>query len=424
MDALTRDPAAAGPVRAPRRSRLLGWGSSGLCLLVAAAIGYAIWFFPAAGPGTADKKPDASRPVPVLTAAAEGRDMPIYLDGLGTVQAYYTVTVKAMVDGPLLSVNVKEGEDVRKGDVLAEIDPRTYRAALDNVTAKKAQDEAQLANARLDLARYQKLVSNNYASAQQADTAKAQVAQFQALVQQDQAQIDTARTQLGYTTLTAPIDGRAGIRQVDPGNIVRAIDTAGLVVITQLQPISVLFTLPQQALPAVAAAMASGPAPVLALSQDVGGAALRPLDAGTLTVLDNQVDPTTGTIKLKATFPNAGYRLWPGGFVRVRLRTEVLKNAIVVPPAAIQRGPRGPYVFIVANDATARRQAVKLAYEDEQASIVAEGLKAGDEVVVEGASRLSEGSKVSAGASDGQSASTSDRPAAPGRPQSRQGGAN
>ncbi len=304
MDALTREPDTRDPARPRGRSRLRGWGATALCLLVAAAIGYAIWFFPA-GPGTTDKKRDAGQPIPVLTAVASNRDMPIYLDGLGTVQAFYTVTIKAMVDGPLLSVNVKEGQDVHKGDVLAQIDPRTYQAALDSAVAKKAQDEAQLANARLDLARYQKLVTNNYASAQQADTAKAQVAQFQALVQQDQAQIDTARTQLSYTTITAPIDGRSGIRQVDPGNIVHAIDATGLVMITQLQPISVLFTLPQQALPAVAAAMASGPAlgagPVAGSS---GGAASQPLDTGTLTVLDNQVDPTTGTIKLKAAFPN------------------------------------------------------------------------------------------------------------------------
>ena len=279
MDALTRDSVTRDKVRAPARPRLRRLGSIGLCLMAVAAIGYAIWFFPASGPPAPDSKHDANQPIPVLTAVATSRDMPIYLDGLGTVQAFYTVTIKAMVDGPLLSVNVHEGQDVHKGDVLAQIDPRTYQAALDSAVAKKEQDEAQLANARLDLARYQKLVANNYASGQQADTAKAQVAQFQALVLQDQAQIDTARTQLSYTTIAAPIDGRTGIRLVDPGNIVHAIDTTGMLMITQLQPISVLFTLPQQALPAVAAAMASGPAPVLALSQDAtGGAATQPLD--------------------------------------------------------------------------------------------------------------------------------------------------
>ncbi len=411
MDALTRDTPARDPVRQRWRPRVRAIGMVGLCLLVVAAIGYAIWFFPSAGSGA--RKTDAAQPIPVQTATAAGRDMPIYLDGLGTVQAFYTVTIKAMVDGPLLSVNVKEGQDVHRGDVLAEIDPRTYQAALDNAVAKKAQDEAQLANVRLDLARYQKLVTNNYASAQQADTAKAQVAQFQALVQQDQAQIDTARTQFSYTTIVAPLDGRTGIRLVDPGNIVHAADTSGLVVITQLQPISVLFTLPQQVLPAVAAAMASGPAEVLALAQDADGGTLHPLDTGTLSVLDNQVDPTTGTIKLKAVFPNTASRLWPGGFVRVRLRTEIQKNAVVVPPSAIQRGPRGAYVFVVDKADTVRRQAVKVGYEDEQASIISEGLNSGEIVVVDGASRLAEGSKVNT-VPPGPKAPESDQAAAPG----------
>jgi multidrug efflux system membrane fusion protein len=393
-----------------------------LCLLVGAAIVWAIWFFPATQP---PKKldPTAGQAIPVLTATVAARDMPIYQDGLGTVQASNTVTMKAMVDGPLIAVNFKEGQAVHPGDVLAQIDPRIYQAALDNAVAKKAQDQAQLDNARLDLARYQKLVANNYTSAQQADTAKAQVAQFQALVQQDQAQIDNARTQLSYTTIIAPIEGLTGIRQVDPGNIVHAIDATGMVVITQLQPVSVVFTLPQQVLPSVAAAMAAGPAPVLALAQDATGGAKQVLDTGTLTVLDNQVDPTTGTIKLKATFPNDGHRLWPGGFVSVRLRTDVAKGALVVPPAAIQRGPRGPYVFIINPDDTARRQLVTVGYEDEQASIVTEGVKAGDVVVVDGASRLNEGTKVVIATPDAAAPQGPDQPAAPGTNRQRRGGA-
>ncbi len=398
MDVLTRESAPApGPGRTRGRSRPSRWRGLVLGLLLTAAVGAAIWYVPLGGNGQTISKSDADLPLPVLTATATSRDVPIYLDGLGTVQAFYTVTIKSMVDGPLLSVNVREGQDVHKGDVIARIDPRSYQAALDNAVAKKVQDEAQLANARLDLARYQKLVSNNYTSAQQADTAKAQVAQFAALVEQDQAQVDSARTQLSYTTITAPIDGRAGIRMVDPGNIVHAIDTTGLVVLTQLQPISVLFTLPQQALPAVIAAMAAGPAPVLAVPQDAAAPA-QPLDTGTLTVLDNQVDPTTGTIKLKAQFPNTAYRLWPGGFVRVRLRTEVQKGAITVPPSAIQRGPRGAYVFVI-RDNIAHRQTVTVGYEDEQTVIVSDGLKPGDTVVIDGTSRLSDGSKVSEGGS-------------------------
>jgi multidrug efflux system membrane fusion protein len=283
----------------------------------------------------------------------------------------------------------------------------------DNAVAKKAQDEAQLANARLDLARYQKLVANNYASAQQADTARAQVAQFQALVQQDQAQIDTARTNLGYTTITAPIDGLTGIRLVDPGNIVHAVDATGIVVITQLQPISVVFTLPQQALPAVAQAMAAGSAPVLALAQDAPGHPAQVLDTGTLAVLDNQVDTTTGTIKLKATFPNAAHRLWPGGFVGVRLRTNIARDATTVPPAAVQRGPRGPYVFVIAPGNTATRQPVTIGYEDQDVAIISSGVKPGDKVVVDGASRLSDGTKVTITAPDA-APPVPEQPTAPG----------
>jgi multidrug efflux system membrane fusion protein len=407
VDTLTRDRA-----RTRSRSRLRKGGMVLLCLLVVAAIVYAIWFWPSGSP---PKKMDSSagQAIPVVTAVATTRDMPIYQDGLGTVQAFYTVTVKAMVDGPLIAVNFKEGQEVRKGDVLAQIDPRTYQASLDNAIAKKAQDEAQLANARQDLVRYQKLVANNYTSAQQADTAKALVAQYQALVQQDQAQIDNARTQLSYTTITSPIDGRTGIRQVDPGNIVRASDTTGLVIITQIQPISVLFTLPQQALPAVTRAMAEGPAPVLALAQDAPGRPARVLDTGTLTVLDNQVDSTTGTIKLKATFPNAEHRLWPGGFVTVRLRTDIANGAIVVPPAAVQRGPRGSYVFVITPEHTATRQPITVGYEDEEDSIVTSGLKVGDTVVTDGASRLSDGTKVTI-AQPGAAPPVPEQPAAPG----------
>jgi len=329
----------------------------------------------------------------VVVATADRRDVPVYQDGLGTVQAYYTVTVHTMVDGPLLSVNFREGQAVHKGDVLAQIDPRSFQAALDQAVAKKAQDEALLANARVDQARYQKLVANNYTSSQQADTQKSLVAQLEAQVRQDQAQIDTARTQLSYATIVAPIDGLLGIRQVDAGNIVHAADTTGLVVLTQLQPVSVLFTLPQQTLPAVAAAMQHGAPAVLAYAQGPNGSAAKLLDTGVLAVLDNQVDPTTGTIKLKATFPNHDLLLWPGGFVGVRLQVDTARQAVVVPPAAVQRGPRGAYVFVVDGDGT-KRQPVTVGYEDQQAAIIAEGLSGGERVVVDGASRLSDGSKV------------------------------
>jgi membrane fusion protein, multidrug efflux system len=395
MDGLTRDSInTRGPIETPGRARARRWPMVALCLLMVAAIAGAVWFWPFSAPSKTARDHADNQAIPVLAGVAAARDMPIYLDGLGTVQAFNTVTIKPMVDGPLQTVNFAEGQDVRKGDVLAQVDPRTYQAALDQATAKKAQDEALLTNARLDLVRYQKLVANNYTSAQQADTARSLVAQYEAQVQQDQAQIDTARTNLSYTTITAPLDGRTGMRQVDAGNIVHASDTTGLVVITQLQPISVVFTLPQQALPQVSAAIARGTPKVLAYAQGAGGSMANLLDTGTLAVLDNQVDQTTGTIKLKATFPNTDHKLWPGGFVAVRLQIDTAHDAVVVPPSAVQRGPRGPYVFVIGQGDEVRRQDITTGYEDEQASIVLSGLKVGDRVVVDGASRLSDGKKV------------------------------
>ena len=329
--------------------------------------------------------------VPVVVAAAETRDVAIYLDGLGTVQASALVTVKPMVDGPLVEVRFKEGQEVRAGDVLARIDPRQYQAALDQATARMRQDEANLANARLDLTRYQKLAATAYTSAQQADTQKALVAQLEATVAGDQAVIDNARTQLGYTTIIAPVDGRVGVRLVDAGNIVRASDPGGLVVVTTLRPINVQFTLPQQNLPAVAAAMAAGAPEVLAFLR---GADRGTGERGTLTVLDNQVDPSTGTIKLKATFPNESLRLWPGAFVTVRLRADTRRDAVVLPPVAVQRGPRGPYVFVLGEGNTVTRRQIVVGHEDLTTSVVAEGLAVGERVVVDGAARLSDGSKV------------------------------
>lgn len=419
MDALTREPVN---LRTRSRSRL--WVTVLLSLLVVAGIVYVVWFWPAGSADRAARNRNANQPIPVLETTATRQDTPIYQDGLGTVQAYNAVILRSMLDGPLVAVNFKEGQMVHRGDVLAQIDPRAYQAALDQATAKKAQDEALLANARLDLTRYQKLVATNYTTAQQADTQKSLVAQLEAQVRQDQAQIDTARTNLSYTTITAPIDGRTGIRQVDQGNLVHSTDVNGLVLLTQLQPISVLFTLPQQSLPVVAHAMQQGPVTVLAYAQGANGTAARLLDTGTLAVLDNQVDPTTGTIKLKATFPNADNRLWPGGFVSVRLQVEIAKQAVVVPPAAVQRGPRGAYVFVVGDGDTATRQAVTIGYEDEQGSIVTNGLKGGERVVIDGASRLSDGSKVTIvkPAAEGQSPSA-EEPSAPGTRRRRASGA-
>lgn len=412
-DAATRE---RPPVRhrRPVLTRLL---SLLLILLVLAAIVWAVWFWPARSLSEGGRGRDRDQPIPVLVAKSTVQNVPIYLDGLGTVQAFYTVTVRSNVDGPLVEVRFKEGQDVRVGDVLARIDPRPFQATLDQAVAKKTQDMANLANARLDLVRYQKLAATAYTSAQQADTQRATVAQLEAQVAQDQGAIDSARTQLSYATITAPIDGRTGIRQVDVGNIVHSSDTTGLVVITTLQPISVVFTLPQQTLPQVAAAMARGTPEVLAYNQgeDPKNPAL--LDRGVLAVLDNQVDQTTGTIKLKATFPNANHTLWPGGFVGVKLRVNTVQDAVVVPPAAIQRGPQGAYVYVIAENGTASRRLVTVGHEDAQVSIVTKGVQAGETVVVDGASRLTDNSKITVVQPDAAGASTPAGPpeaAAPG----------
>ncbi len=333
--------------------------------------------------------------IPVVVAPATSRDVPIYLDGLGTAQASANVTVKPQVDGALLEVRFTEGQNVKVGDVLARIDPRLFQATLDQVTAKKAQDEATLANAKVDSARYAKLAATAYTSAQQADTARALVAQLTAQVAADQAQIDNAKTQLSYTTITAPISGRAGIRLVDAGNIVHAADPNGLVVLATLKPISVLFTLPQQALPAINAAIQAGAVTVLALPQNNAPTTERAvLDRGTLTVLDNQVDPATGTVKLKASFPNEDLKLWPGAFVTVRLQSRVWQNATVVPPVALQRGPRGIFVYVVSDAGVASRRPVTVGHEELALAVIADRLKPGEKVVIDGAARLSDGSKV------------------------------
>ena len=330
-------------------------------------------------------------PVPVLAAAATTADVPIYLDALGTVQAFNTVNVTVMVDGPMVEVRFREGQDVKAGDVLARIDARTYQATYDQAVAKKAQDEALLANARVDLARYQKLVATAYTSGQTSDTQRALVAQDEAQVRQDQASIDTAKTNLSYTTIVSPLDGRTGIRQIDQGNIVHAAGTTPLTVITQLRPISVVFTLAQQSLPAVANAMAQGTPEVLALAQGGGSAVI---DRGQVAVLDNTVDQSTGTIKLKATFPNANLVLWPGGFVNVRLLVQTEHDVTTVPPVAVQRGPQGAYVYLLDADETVHRRVVQVGHEDEAASIITAGLRPGDQVIVDGASRLTDGAKV------------------------------
>jgi multidrug efflux system membrane fusion protein len=329
-------------------------------------------------------------PIPVVAAAAKLADVPVYFDGVGTTKALNTVTVRPQVDGKLISVLYREGQDVKRGDVLARIDPTTYQAQYDQAVAKKAQDEAQLANAKTDLERYSNLAQTNSIARQQLDTQKAMVAQLEAQVKLDQAAIDNAFAILGYTTITAPLDGRTGIRQVDEGNIVRASDATGIVVITQIRPMSIFFTLPQQQLADVNKAFAKGPLAVLALASDNKTI----VDRGTLVVVDNQVDQTTGTVKLKAEFPNADVQLWPGQFVNVRLLVDTLRQVIVVPTAAVQRGPRGIFAYVVQPDSTVTVQTVAVSQQDETQAVITRGLQVGDRVVTTGFARLSPGAKV------------------------------
>jgi multidrug efflux system membrane fusion protein len=335
-------------------------------------------------------------PVPVLAATPRIQDMPVYLEGVGAVRALNNVIVRAQVDGKLIAVNFTEGQDVKKGDVLGEIDPVLYKAALDQAVAKKAQDEALLANQRLDLIRYQQLAASNAGSKQQADTQRAVVAQQEALVQADQAAIDNAAATLGYTRIIAPLSGRAGLRQVDQGNIVHAADATGLVIITQLQPIAVQFSLPQQQIVRVNAASAKG-----ALAVDVfGNDGVTVVDTGKLTGIDNQVDQTTGTLKLKAEFPNANFQLWPGQFVNVRLKVETLSQAVVVPTSAVQRGPAGTFSYVIGEGDIVTAKPIVVTQQNETDAVIASGLSASDRVVTTGFANLSDGAKVIVGKND------------------------
>lgn len=329
-------------------------------------------------------------PVPVIAALSRRADVPVYLDGVGTTRALNTVTVRPQVEGKLISVAFKEGQDVQRGYVLARIDPTTYQAQLDQVVAKKAQDEALLANAKIDLDRYTRLIATNSIARQQYDTQRAAVNQLEAQVKLDQAAIDNAKAILEYTNITAPLDGRTGIRLVDEGNLVRASDSTGIVVITQLQPIAVLFTLPQQQLGDINRARAKGTLPVDAFGADNKTV----IDQGSLQVVDNQVDQATGTIKLKAEFPNAQLQLWPGQFVNVRLLIDTLRQVVVVPTAAVQRGPNGTFVYAVQADNTVAVRAVTVAQQDETQAVIATGLQGDERVVTTGFARLTAGSQV------------------------------
>src|SRR3984893_4364761 len=332
--------------------------------------------------------------IAVETAAVTHADVPIYLQGLGTVQAFYTATVTSRVDGELQKIAFIEGQNVKKGELLAQIDPRPNQAAYEQAVATKAKDAAQLENAKRDLERYTILQPQDLASKQTGDTQRAMVDQLGQQLQVDQALIDNARTQLDYTRITSPIDGRTGIRLVDPGNIVHAAATTGIVVVTQVQPITVIFTLPEEDLAAVNAALSAGPVQVTTLSRD--GAT--ELDQGTLTLVDNEIDQATATAKLKATFSNVRNTLWPGQYVNARVLVRTERNALTLPTTAVQLGPNGPFTYVVKPDSTVEVRQLKIGDESGGLTVVRTGLALNERVVTSNQYRLQAGVHVGAAA--------------------------
>ncbi len=331
--------------------------------------------------------------MPVVAGEVKKQDVPVWLDGIGTVQAFNTVTMRARVDGEIQKIAFTEGQDVKAGDLLAVIDARPLQAAVTQAEAKKKQDEALLANARAVLARNTDLIQKRVLDQQTFDTSKYQADQLAAQVQADQGALDAAKVQLDYTRVIAPIDGRTGVRLVDAGNVVRASDQTGIVVITQLKPVSVVFTLPEANLRAIRDRQAAAPdEPVKVVALDRANTAS--LAEGTLTVVDNQIDQTTGTIRLKATFANEDLRLWPGQFINARLLVDVKKGGLIVPANVIQRGPQGSYAYVIKPDLTAEMRPVSVAQTEDGMALVDKGLNEGERVVVDGQYKLQPGGKV------------------------------
>jgi membrane fusion protein, multidrug efflux system len=351
----------------------------GLVLTAAAA-----YWYGAQGPVPASARPPARAAVPVSIAIVDRQDVPIYLSGLGTVQASFTVGIHSQVDGKLQEVLFTEGQQVKKGDVLAKIDPRLFQAALDQAKAKKAQDIAQFASASKDLERSNTLVKSNITSQQIVDQQQGKVDQFRAMIDADEAMIQTAQTNLDYTSIIAPNDGRMGVRLVDPGNIVHANDQGSIATLVLTRPSAVLFTLPARALDDIRAAMARGPVEVIAFDQDNR----RTLATGTLLLVDNTIDQATATIRLKAMFPNEDDKLWPGEFVNARVLLETRSNAVVVPSAAIQRGPEGLFVWTVTANSRAEPRPIQSGPATGNLIIVTSGLNGGERVVVDGHYKL------------------------------------
>jgi multidrug efflux system membrane fusion protein len=367
----------------PQRPTRLALGAALVALLVVAVVA---WRWLGAKP-VPTAKPKA---IAVDVATVNRADVPLYLEGLGTVQAFYTVTITARVDGQIEKVAFKEGQDVRKGDLLVQIDPRPYQAALGVAIATRDKDRALLANAHRDMDRYAELEPEDLASKQTVDTQRALIAQLTAQIKGDEAAIDNARTQLDYTTIRSPIDGRTGIRQVDPGNNVHATDTTGMVVVTQLEPISIIFTLPEEAFGQLSQALAHGTVTATAFSRDDK----EELDHGTVELIDNQIDQATGTIRIKVILPNKQRRLWPGQFVNVRVMTQMQRQVLTIPATALERGPDGQFTYVVQPDSTIKVAPITAGEQTGDIVVVEKGLQAGDKVVASNQYRLQPGSLI------------------------------
>jgi len=366
------------------------WIAAAIGLLV---IGGLVWLLRARSRDAAQagaQTAPGDRVVPVVIAPVVQKDVPIILEGLGNATPLQTVSVKSLVDGRLDSVSFKEGQAVKRGDVIAQVDPRPFAIQLHTAEAAIARDRAQLRNATLNLERFKTLRQQNLIPQQQVDDQQTLVDQQEAVVRGDQAQIETARLNLDYARITSPIDGVTGVRLVDPGNLVHASDPTGIVVITQLDPIAVLFTLPEDDLPKVATQLAAGPIAVEAYSRD--GATL--LGRGQLALIDNQINTTTATIRLKAMFPNTTRVLWPNEFVKARLLLTTRKGAIVIPAAAVQRGPQGTFVYVANPDNTAAMRPIELEGTQGDVAMIARGLAPGDQVVADGQNQLRPGAKI------------------------------
>jgi multidrug efflux system membrane fusion protein len=373
-------------------TRLLKLGAGVACAAIALGVGLALTHMRASSPAA----PQSTSPdVLVTVAQVERQDVPIVLEGLGTVQALNTATIRSQVQGTIDRVDFVEGQSVKTGQTLAQIDPRLYQAQLDQAVSKQAQDAALLANSKRDLERYEK-VGTLAQTQQQIDTQRALVTQQEAQIKSDEAASEFARTQLSYTTFTAPFDGITGIRQIDPGNIVHPTDANGLVVITQVQPIAVIFTLPSADIPRAQQALTSGDARVVAFAADNK----TKLDDGRVILIDNQADAATGTVRLKAEFPNPRRQLWPGTFVNVHFVISVRHDGLTTPLAAVQQGPQGPYVYAVNPDGTAHIKPVVIGQSRGGQVLIDQGVRAGETVVVAGHYGLTDGAKVTVAKGD------------------------